>query len=282
MRVFIKKSCFVASNEHAAEVIGRNGWKIKSIAINSGAVIKCPTPTEAPIFYISGYKRNVERAKKMIKMWADNFDRMRDRKRTIKCEPGDILETVMLKRADISSVIGRHGKQVKKIAAYSNVTIISPDINKEPIFILSGKKSALDLAIFWIKLTALSATGANYFESRQIPLFARLFQEFGSSEEGGSDIERSLRRRTSFIINFRKLNLLSLNQVFISMNLTLKVKTISEPYRCNRCLSTKLRVAKGLCGHTICCDLCIVQLFRDIYLRCRICLKKIDNFLIVP
>lgn len=278
MGLFIKESCFVASNEHAAEVIGRNGWKIKSIAFNSGASIECPTPTEAPIFHISGYKNNVTKAKKLIIMWADNFDRMRDRKRTIKCEPGECVETVLLNRADISSVIGRHGKQVKKIAECSNVTIISPDINKEPIFILSGKESDLDLAIFWIKLTAFSSTGANYFEYRQKP-FIECFLNPNEIKSAVNSVEESLRVKTMSIINFRKLNFTSLNQIFKTINSI--TKPIAEPHKCIHCLITKTRMAKSLCGHVICCDMCIIQLFQDIYLRCRTCTKKVENFLII-
>lgn len=269
----VKESCFVASNEHAAEVIGRNGWKIKSIACISGTSIRCPTPKEAPIFYITGYRSDVERAKKMIKMWADNFDRMKDKKRAIKCGPGDLVETVMLSRADISPVIGRQGKQVKKIATLANVTIISPDINKEPIFIISGKKPDLDLAIFWIKLTAFSATRANYFEMRQKSLLARTFLELEGS------IDKILINRTSSIINLKKVNLTHLSQILKSIKVS--HESIAEPYQCHICLSTKLRMAKAICGHIICCDFCIVKLFQDIYLRCRTCSLKVDNFLIL-
>lgn len=59
-------SHFVASNEHAAEVIGRKGWKIKKIAAATNTRIKCPTPNDPPVFYIFGPKTEILRAKRMI------------------------------------------------------------------------------------------------------------------------------------------------------------------------------------------------------------------------
>lgn len=98
---------YVASNEHAAEVIGSNGWKIKLIAMKTSTYIKCPSPKDIPIFCISGAKRDVRRAKLMIESWANNFDQMKSKKRNISMHPGDLVETAEFSRLSVACIIGK-------------------------------------------------------------------------------------------------------------------------------------------------------------------------------
>lgn len=66
-----REKVFVASNEHAAEVIGKRGIKIKLIAKDTQTFIKCPCPQTAPIFEIYAQTRfQIIRAKKQIKKFA--------------------------------------------------------------------------------------------------------------------------------------------------------------------------------------------------------------------
>lgn len=272
-RFQVEEFYFVASNEHAAEVIGRNGWKIKLIALKTRTNIKCPTPIDAPIFCISGRKNNVQKAKSLIKSWADNFDRMKVKKRSFRLNPGDSIDTVMLNSFDVPAIIGKQGKQIKKIAEMANVKIVSPDINKEPIFIISGKDSDVETAIFWIKLTAFCLNGTNFFSYNNVLLIQQLLQD---PYQNVDFVTRSQR-----IVNFRKLN-----QNFHLMTAEAKRferrKSTGDvsAYNCCYCKEQKFKVAKGLCGHVISCDLCIVRRFQDLYLRCHFCKLKIENFLI--
>lgn len=264
-----KKFYFVASNEHAAEVIGCNGWKIKTIAIRTKTMIKCPSPTEPPIFCIVGKSNNVEKAKKMIQSWADHFDEMKTKKRDIQLEAGDILETTIFTRVGVACIIGKKGNQVKKIAVYADVKIISPDINKEPIFIISGKKPNVELAIFWMKLTAFCTSSGNYFSSEDVLRIHQLLNQPNNR----------LQKYAEKIVDWRRFNekfyaLLSQSNHFEEKSLN------KNSYNCCYCKQEKFRVAKGLCGHVLSCDSCIVELFRDIYLRCHFCKLKIENFLI--
>lgn len=266
-------SHFVASNEHAAEVIGRKGWKIKQIASETGTQIKCPTPHTPPVFYIFGNKMNSLKAKRMITAWANNFDLMKTKKRSIRWTPGDIVDTVLLNSKDVSTVIGRKGRQVKRIAEIASVAIVSPDINKEPIFILSGKKTNVETAIFWIKLTAFCVNETNYFSHQNILLIRQLL------ENSDQDVRSELTRNTGKIVNLKKLK----ESFHLLTAATLPEASTSRTasYYCWRCKQTKFRVAKGpLCGHQLCCDLCIVELFKDFYLQCQFCKIKIENFLI--
>lgn len=269
---FAREYYFVASNEHAAEVIGSSGWKIKAIARKTQTQIKCPSPIDTPIFCISGYKNNVNAAKKMIQYWADHFDNMKKKKRNIEVDPGDIIETVMFRSLDVSCIIGRRGEQVRKITNVSNVKIISPDVNKEPIFIISGKEHNVKMAILWMKLTSFCSSGTIYFNQDDMLIIERLMR---TSRDAWA-------RKTREIINFRKLNekiyLLSNRSNYFQAEFSKKKNC--NPYNCCYCKKQKYRVAQGLCGHIISCDSCVAELFRDIYLRCHFCKLKIENFLI--
>lgn len=270
-RFYVQEYFFVASNEHAAEVIGSNGWKVKVIATKTGTQIKCPSPKEPPIFEVSGNKANVELAKKMIQSWANHFDQMKSKKRTIKLETGDIIETVMFTSLDVACIIGRKGKQVKKIAALAEVKIISPDVNKEPIFIVSGKQEKVKLAIFWMKLTTFSSTGNNYFNPNEISNINQIMQNRRSFET----------KITGKVINLRRFHE-SFQSLLVHRN-NFQEKTVTKricSYNCCYCTQKKFRVARAFCGHVISCDVCIVELFQDIHLKCYFCKVKIENFLI--
>lgn len=274
-RFYVKDFFFVASNEHAAEVIGCNGWKVKTIAMRTGTQIKCPSPEEMPIFMIAGNKPNVEVAKKMIQSWANNFDHMKSKKRTIKLEAGDIVETAMFTSLDVACIIGKKGKQVKKIATLVDVRIISPDVNKEPIFIVSGKQKNVELAIFWMKLTTFASTGAYYFNSNEISKINQISRDLDNNQKSYE------LKATEKVINMRRFresfNAILGNQNFIHAKTPRK--TLCS-YNCCYCKKEKFRVARAFCGHVISCDSCIVELFLNIHLECYHCKTKIENFLI--
>lgn len=274
---YVREFYFVASNEHAAEVIGRNGWKIKAISMKTGTTIKCPTPFDPPIFSIIGLKCNVNAAKKMIKGWADNFDRMKSKKRNIVMKPGDTIDTIMVNSFDVPAIIGKRGKQVKKIAELARVSIVSPDVNKQSIFIISGREADVEMAIFWMKLICFASSGANYFNDQNLLTMNNLIYQFNL--HFSSDLVRT----TGKVVNLAKFNEKYQNIVKHLRPCPPRSNTSTEAllhYNCCYCQQEKLRTAKGLCGHVISCDLCIVTLFRDIYLRCYFCKHKIENFLI--
>lgn len=267
-------SHFVASNEHAAEVIGRKGWKIKHIAQHTNTKIKCPTHGKPPVFHIFGQKMNALKAKRMITAWANNFDQMKSKKRNIRCLPGEIVDTVLLNSKDVAATIGRKGKQVKKIAEIADVAIVSPDTNKEPIFIVSGSKTKVETAIFWIKLTAFCSNESNHFTQQDILVIRNILLNFKEENEG-----KQLLMNTGKVINLGKLKEKFPLLIASEKHAQPLTNTVAS-YYCWSCKQTKNRVARALCAHEICCDLCVVELFKDFYLQCRICKLKIENFLI--
>lgn len=262
---------FVPSNEHAAEIIGFKGYKVKRLSKETHTYIQCPSPNEPPIFRIFGdNKVSVEVARTKIRESATHFDLMRSKKRQIDLQPGDKLETAYFRKYDIPCIIGRKGKQIKKIMMATNVTIISPDTNKEPIFIVSGKERNVEACVIAMKIIAFSASGINYFSRNELNLIHDFFNN--------NLTEVSFMSCILDIINVR-----SFEQKFLSINQRRIFRKMPENvsfYKCWNCKNERIKIARTLCHHIISCDSCIAHLYADIYLKCKMCGKKIENFLI--
>jgi hypothetical protein len=268
-----QEKIFVASNEHAAEVIGKHGLKIKRIAKDTQTFIKCPSPQNPPIFEIYAHKRfQIMRAKKQIQKFAEHFDKMKNKKRQIGLEADEKIETAWFLKIDVACIIGKQGRQIKKIMFYSQVKVISPDTNKPPIFILCGNDLNIKVCLFWMKLTAFTSSGNNNFTLQEISIISDYLQEKNGLNFYTQHIKeivnvRILRERFNFVMMS---NYAAVNEEEFSAN----------SYHCWSCKGNSCKVAKSLCGHIIACDKCIAHLFVDIYLKCYYCHEKIETFLI--
>lgn len=262
---------FVPSNEHAAEVIGYKGYKIKKISRETHTYIQCPSPTEFPIFKIFGdNKANVDAAKDRIFESVAHFDKMRKKKRQINLKPDEKLQTVSFRKSDVPCIIGRKGKQIKKIMAATNVVIISPDTNKEPIFIIIGREHNVDICVTVMKIIVLCISGINYFIDKDINLICDYFNN-NLSDKSFSNCMQDLIDIKGFEGKFAAIHRRKLN-----------VQTFSKTalYKCWNCKRETSKIARTLCNHIISCDQCIAKIYADIYLKCKACNTKIENFLI--
>lgn len=262
---------FVPSNEHAAEIIGSKGQKIKRIALETQTYIQCPSPNDLPIFEIYGnIKSCVLFAKKSIRKCADHFDAMKSKKRQIILNPGDRIETVYFNKIDVPCIIGRKGKQIKKIMSHSQTKVISPDTNKSPIFIVFGKD--VETCIFWMKLSVFCASKRSYFSPKEIQHVFDLLHR---------NVPHDWMMKTQIIVNF---NILRENLIFLKIeekvNVILQEKGSNSFYYCWNCKVNTFKIARAQCGHTISCDKCIASLYSNIYLKCFYCGLKIENFMV--
>jgi hypothetical protein len=76
----VTESVPVPSSEHVAEIVGRQGCKIKALRAKTNTYIKTPIRGEAPKFVITGRKEDVETAKHEIQLAADHFSQIRARR----------------------------------------------------------------------------------------------------------------------------------------------------------------------------------------------------------
>lgn len=76
----VTESVPVPSSEHVAEIVGRQGCKIKALRAKTNTYIKTPIRGEAPKFVITGRKEDVQTAKHEIQLAADHFSQIRARR----------------------------------------------------------------------------------------------------------------------------------------------------------------------------------------------------------
>jgi hypothetical protein len=67
----------VPSSEHVAEIVGRQGCKIKALRTKTNTYIKTPVRGDEPVFIITGRKEDVYIAKKEILSAAEHFSQIR-------------------------------------------------------------------------------------------------------------------------------------------------------------------------------------------------------------
>jgi hypothetical protein len=76
----------VPSSEHVAEIVGRQGCKIKALRAKTNTYIKTPVRGDEPVFIITGRKEDVYIAKKEIVSAAEHFSQIRAGKKKMNKE----------------------------------------------------------------------------------------------------------------------------------------------------------------------------------------------------
>ena len=87
----ITESVPVPSSEHVAEIVGRQGSKIKALRTKTNTYIKTPIRGEAPMFTITGRREDVLIAKREIQLAADHFSQIRARRGSNSSSGGNSL-----------------------------------------------------------------------------------------------------------------------------------------------------------------------------------------------
>ncbi|EOA95968.1 RNA-binding protein MEX3B [Anas platyrhynchos] len=67
----------VPSSEHVAEIVGRQGCKIKALRAKTNTYIKTPVRGEEPLFVVTGRKEDVAMARREIISAAEHFSMIR-------------------------------------------------------------------------------------------------------------------------------------------------------------------------------------------------------------
>ncbi|CAG7820469.1 unnamed protein product [Allacma fusca] len=152
-----KKQCVteyvpVPTSEHVAEIIGRQGCKIKQLRIRSNAYIKTPERGDEPVFVVTGRKEDVELAKQEIRSAADHFSRIRAlrKRQSLPFPPPSVsgLVTVEMRvpYCVVGLVVGPKGSTIKHIQQLTNTYIVTPSRDSDPIFEVTGMPDNVDLA----------------------------------------------------------------------------------------------------------------------------------------
>nr|XP_036678549.1 RNA-binding protein MEX3B isoform X3 [Drosophila suzukii] len=163
----------VPSSEHVAEIVGRQGCKIKALRAKTNTYIKTPVRGEEPVFVVTGRKEDVNKAKREILSAADHFSLIRASRKPISdghsggivgsasgsgggavprmqsgppCMPGQITIQVRVPYRVVGLVVGPKGATIKHIQQETQTYIVTPSREKEPIFEVTGLPDNVDTA----------------------------------------------------------------------------------------------------------------------------------------
>ncbi|XP_049791390.1 RNA-binding protein MEX3B [Schistocerca nitens] len=152
----------VPSSEHVAEIVGRQGCKIKALRAKTNTYIKTPVRGEEPVFVVTGRKEDVAKAKREILSAAEHFSQIRaSRKSNLggggggsgsappgppAAVPGHVTIQVRVPYRVVGLVVGPKGATIKRIQHQTHTYIVTPSRDKEPVFEVTGLPDSVETA----------------------------------------------------------------------------------------------------------------------------------------
>ncbi|CAL8249308.1 unnamed protein product [Merluccius merluccius] len=150
----------VPSSEHVAEIVGRQGCKIKALRAKTNTYIKTPVRGEQPVFVVTGRKEDVAMAKREILSAAEHFSLIRASRNKAgplsvvagpglpgaPTLPGQTTIQVRVPYRVVGLVVGPKGATIKRIQQQTHTYIVTPSRDKEPVFEVTGMPENVDRA----------------------------------------------------------------------------------------------------------------------------------------
>ncbi|KAI1904143.1 hypothetical protein AGOR_G00002650 [Albula goreensis] len=150
----------VPSSEHVAEIVGRQGCKIKALRAKTNTYIKTPVRGEEPVFVVTGRREDVAMARREIISAAEHFSMIRaSRNKNASLNggggtsipgppnlPGQTTIQVRVPYRVVGLVVGPKGATIKRIQQQTHTYIVTPSRDKEPVFEVTGMPENVDRA----------------------------------------------------------------------------------------------------------------------------------------
>ncbi|XP_014666323.1 PREDICTED: RNA-binding protein MEX3B-like [Priapulus caudatus] len=177
----------VPSSEHVAEIVGRQGCKIKALRAKTNTYIKTPVRGEEPVFVVTGRKEDVNAAKREILSAADHFSQIRASRKNgmsgggnggggmgvgggglsggsgggppTPSAPGQTTIQVRVPYRVVGLVVGPKGATIKRIQQQTHTYIVTPSRDKEPVFEVTGLPDNVESARREIEAHIAARTG---------------------------------------------------------------------------------------------------------------------------
>lgn len=167
----------VPSSEHVAEIVGRQGCKIKALRAKTNTYIKTPVRGEEPVFVVTGRKEDVGMAKREILSAAEHFSQIRASRRNSSVSssssvttagpngppspstPGQVTIQVRVPYRVVGLVVGPKGATIKRIQQQTHTYIVTPSRDKEPVFEVTGLPENVEKAKMEIESHIAIRTG---------------------------------------------------------------------------------------------------------------------------
>ncbi|XP_054166024.1 RNA-binding protein MEX3A-like [Oppia nitens] len=138
-RQHITQLIAVPTSEHVAQIVGKNGKKIKYLRNSTNTLIKTPLKGDDPVFTVTGLPLNVMEAIKAIQASADHFSKLMESRSNV-CAIGEITLLVPIPQQYVGVVVGRNGSVIMKIKEQTNTRINTPKGDSDtPAFEITGR-----------------------------------------------------------------------------------------------------------------------------------------------
>jgi len=166
----------VPTSEHVAEIVGRQGCKIKALRAKTNTYIKTPVRGEEPVFVVTGRKEDVAEAKHEILGAADHFSQIRANRnksnlnstlafgQLVANTPGQTTISVRVPYRVVGLVVGPKGATIKRIQQQTHTYIVTPSRDKEPVFEVTGLPENVEQARKEIEAHIALRTGSGPFD----------------------------------------------------------------------------------------------------------------------
>ncbi|GAU98614.1 hypothetical protein RvY_09738 [Ramazzottius varieornatus] len=156
----------VPTSEHVAEIVGKQGCKIKALRTKTNTYVKTPVRGEEPVFVITGRSEDVEIAKAEIMQAAEHFTQIRAQRRLQPPPhvPGQITIQLPVPLRLVGLIVGPKGQTIKKVQQDTGTYIITPGRDKDPIFEITGCQEGVERARELIEDHVLARTGSTVEE----------------------------------------------------------------------------------------------------------------------
>lgn len=162
----------VPTSKHVAQILGKNGSKIRALRETTNTFIRSPLPREESIFLVKGKKEGVFEAVQAIKSASDFFTSLESEKQisrnaAITSSAGHVI-TVKFSIPEhfVGLVVGIKGVTIKEIEKQTKAYIQSPSIDSDPIFTITGSPENCQKAMNFIsRYLALRGVGPGTVEN---------------------------------------------------------------------------------------------------------------------
>uniref|UniRef100_F7B369 RNA-binding protein MEX3B n=1 Tax=Ciona intestinalis TaxID=7719 RepID=F7B369_CIOIN len=163
----------VPSSEHVAEIVGRQGCKIKALRAKTNTYIKTPVRGEEPVFVVTGRKEDVAMARREVQSAAEHFTQIRASRNKhslingqtvsganeVDGTAGTITLQVRVPYRVVGLVVGPKGATIKRIQQQTHTYIVTPSRDKEPVFEVTGLPENVEKAKEEIEAHIATRTG---------------------------------------------------------------------------------------------------------------------------
>ncbi|KAH7718146.1 Protein MEX-3 protein b [Aphelenchoides avenae] len=188
----------VPSSEHVAEIVGRQGCKIKSLRMKTNTYIKTPVRGEPPVFVVTGRMEDVMEAKLEIELAAEHFTQIRTSRRHSQggiSAPGHVTAYVRVPLRVVGLVVGPKGATIKRIQQDTHTYIITPSREREPIFEVTGLPQNVEAARREIEQHIFQRTGNMPLTDPSAPIssYAELQRAIVAAAANGHHLDASHR-----------------------------------------------------------------------------------------